>query len=197
MGRAFLQAAFIGANMKIGATNWFLAQAPGPGYARIASETILAEDATTLVSSHNSWEASWSAYWTPLTSNGATGKNSTDSGNPATGATTSKASESSDSEGLSLGTKAGVGAGCGAAGLFLVILLVFWLVRRRRRQQQKWSPAQQASMGHMSNGSSVQYSYTNRAKPHEIMELGDNQPYQGPFEMGPGKTFSIDYQKQL
>ncbi|KAK4870252.1 hypothetical protein LT330_005306 [Penicillium expansum] len=58
LGRAFLQAAFIGANMKIGATNWFLAQAPGPGYARIASETILAEDATTLVSSHNSWEAS-------------------------------------------------------------------------------------------------------------------------------------------
>lgn len=194
LGRAFLQAAFIGANMKIGATNWFLAQAPGPGYARTASKTILAEDATTLASSHNSWEESWSAHWTPLASNGTISKNSTES-------ETSKASENSDSEGLSLGAKAGIGAGCGAICLLIVALLVFWLVRRRRRQ--KGDPAQetaafaaqQASMSHMSNGYSVHCNSSGWARPLPRMELDDTQPYQGPFEMGTGKTYSIDYRR--
>ncbi|KAJ5193054.1 Peptidase aspartic [Penicillium cf. viridicatum] len=206
LGRAFLQAAFIGANMKIGATNWFLAQAPGPGYARTASKTILAEDATTLASSHNDWEASWSAHWTPLASNGTISKNSTSSENSSTGATTSKASESSDSECLSLGAKAGIGAGCGAAGLLLATLLVFWLVRRRRRQKRDPAQetaaydalaAQQASMVHISNGSSFQHNSTGWAKPLPRIELDDNSPYQGPFEMGPGKTYSMKYQREL
>ncbi|KAJ5452896.1 Peptidase aspartic [Penicillium cf. griseofulvum] len=168
LGRAFFQAAFIGANMKIGAANWFLAQAPGPGYTRTTSTTIIKEDATTLTSSQDSWEASWSLHWTPLVSN------VTDSKNTSTSATTSKESEGSGSSGWSVGTIAGIGAGCGAAGLLLVALLVLWLVRRRRRRQQKEDPAQgvvtydpfaaqQASMAHLSNRRTGRQSTVSRA----------------------------------
>ena len=71
LGRAFLQAAFIG-------TNWnrnisWLAQAPGPGPDKTGlghSETDLLPTATALEfqSSQSLFRDSWKGYWTPLSS---------------------------------------------------------------------------------------------------------------------------------
>ncbi|KAG0157329.1 hypothetical protein PDIDSM_4514 [Penicillium digitatum] len=107
-----------------------------------------------------------------------------------TSATAPKSPESSDSEGFSRGAKVGISAGCGAAVFLFVVLLVLWLVRRQRRQKSDSAQdtaacdalaAQQASTAHLSNGSSVQSSSAGWVKPCRIMELGETQPYQGPF----------------
>ncbi|ESZ94159.1 hypothetical protein SBOR_5437 [Sclerotinia borealis F-4128] len=74
LGRAFLQAAFLGtiwtnsSNMTTSSPNppFFLAQAPGPGF---ANEKLidLQPDSTSLNISNIQWKDTWSSYWTPLT----------------------------------------------------------------------------------------------------------------------------------
>ncbi|RAH85547.1 hypothetical protein BO86DRAFT_271948, partial [Aspergillus japonicus CBS 114.51] len=68
LGRAFLQAAFVGVNWGdsgSGTGNWFLAQAPGPNL-QTPSTTVIQPEDTTVVGSDNSWEDSWSGVWTAL-----------------------------------------------------------------------------------------------------------------------------------
>ncbi|PWY78243.1 hypothetical protein BO70DRAFT_397494 [Aspergillus heteromorphus CBS 117.55] len=65
LGRAFLQAAFVGVNRGTGTKNWFLGQAPGPNMGASTPTTIEVAD-TTISGSSSSWEDSWMPYWTEL-----------------------------------------------------------------------------------------------------------------------------------
>ncbi|KAI1098873.1 hypothetical protein F4804DRAFT_103467 [Jackrogersella minutella] len=78
LGRAFLQDAFFGANLRT--AFYFMSQAPGPNV-NGESVTIMDNDCRTLDTSDNNWETSWDGYWTPLpggaddTSGSASGHN--------------------------------------------------------------------------------------------------------------------------
>ncbi|OTB07926.1 hypothetical protein M426DRAFT_265961 [Hypoxylon sp. CI-4A] len=63
LGRAFLQDAFLGANLKTAV--YFMSQAPGPNL-NGESMTIMDNECRTLQTSNNHWETSWDEYWTPL-----------------------------------------------------------------------------------------------------------------------------------
>ncbi|OJJ39962.1 hypothetical protein ASPWEDRAFT_49803 [Aspergillus wentii DTO 134E9] len=113
LGRAFLQAAFVGANFFQGTDNqgtWFLAQAPGPSLPATAVTTINPSDKT-IQGSSSSWEETWDGYWTPLSDSGSSKK----------------------SGGLSTGGKVGVGVGVGIAGAIIIAAVAAWAIVRRRR----------------------------------------------------------------
>ncbi|KAI1393269.1 uncharacterized protein F4822DRAFT_6023 [Hypoxylon trugodes] len=63
LGRAFLQDAFFGANLKTAI--YFMSQAPGPNL-NGQSVTIMDDECRTLQTSANDWATSWDGHWTPL-----------------------------------------------------------------------------------------------------------------------------------
>ncbi|KAJ5633792.1 hypothetical protein N7528_001634 [Penicillium herquei] len=132
LGRAFLQAAFIGTNWHngTGSGTWFFAQAPGPVLTGNHLQEIYVSDTNiTGSSSSGSWESSWSGWWTPLDK---TYGNGTDgNGNGGHGG-----------DNLSYGAKIGIGIGCGAAGA--LILCIAWLLVSRYLKKRKQVPATDA-----------------------------------------------------
>ncbi|KAL4785901.1 putative aspartic-type endopeptidase [Aspergillus varians] len=123
LGRAFLQAAFVGVNWAEGTNNgsWILGQAPGPGLqggngGGIAP--IAVNDRTLRGIEEGSWAESWAQYWTPLELQG----------------TNAGAGTSTDS-GISVGTKVGIGIGAGLAGMILVASGVWVVILHHRKQQ--------------------------------------------------------------
>ncbi|CAI7665513.1 unnamed protein product [Penicillium glandicola] len=108
LGRAFLQAAFIGTNWQegIGAGYWFLAQAPGPAIGSSNLQSIETSN-TSLKASANPWEETWDGSWVPLSSK-------------------------SSNSGLSTGAKAGIGIGCAIGGLGLIGLIVWVIISRQK-----------------------------------------------------------------
>jgi hypothetical protein len=115
LGRAFLQAAFIGMNWNN--SKWWMAQAPGP-QALLPAVTSLQNSSETItaIAGESLWTSSWDGIWTPLSEQN---KNPTNNGTPNT---------SERHEGpLSTGSKAGiaVGAVVGAALLFGAAFLIF------------------------------------------------------------------------
>ena len=73
LGRAFLQAAFVGVNWGDGQKQWFLAQAPGPHISSITDYKPI-ENGEVPAGNGGSWVGSWNNSWTPLaapTSNGS------------------------------------------------------------------------------------------------------------------------------
>lgn len=127
LGRAFLQAAFVGENYGTGdgSGTWFLAQAPGPGLVDISTSTSIAVADSTIPATDNSWEVSWSSYWTELSSSQA--------GNiTASGSTSTSTPTSSSSPGLSRGAKIGIGVGVGLGAAIVLCALACAIVLRRR-----------------------------------------------------------------
>ncbi|KAJ5627876.1 hypothetical protein N7490_010104 [Penicillium lividum] len=116
LGRAFLQAAFLGTNWQDGQEDgyWFLAQAPGPNLQGDNVTSIAVSD-TTIQPGSGSWEDSWSGWWTvtPIQNH----------------------------HGLSQGAKIGIGIGCGIAGA-LLICAVGLLVARFMRKGKKVDPSE-------------------------------------------------------
>lgn len=122
LGRAFLQAAFVGVNWATGSGFFFLAQAPGPGFQTIPSVTPIDPEATSIETSKNSWEDTWARHWTPLSGSG--NQSQLVSGNSPSG-----------DGGLSTGAKAGIGVACAGAGLTILSVATFLIYRRRRIHQ--------------------------------------------------------------
>nr|XP_023907985.1 uncharacterized protein LOC112019704 [Quercus suber] len=133
LGRAFLQAAFLGSNWNQQVT--WLAQAPGPGAARQGlgySPQDIEDDDTRLdgVSADTSlFNQSWAGHWTPL-ADASSAQSSVNSTANATTTTTPAAEK-----GLSTGAEAGIGVGVGIAALLLIGLAVFFFLRRRNKTQ--------------------------------------------------------------
>ncbi|QGA14115.1 hypothetical protein EYB26_001768 [Talaromyces marneffei] len=131
LGRAFLQAAFVGVNWtpKRGDGNWFLAQAPGPGYSRSLSESnvirIHETNETIIGSIAPSWEETWMDHWTPL--------NNTDN------STFTESESSGSGGGISSDLITIIGATVGGV-VGLVVLACILCKRTRRPQRGGYSP---------------------------------------------------------
>lgn len=125
LGQAFLQAAFLGASWMPdnGQAYWYMAQAPGPGYARTPYVTAIKNDATqdTVLRGYENgdWESTWANFW---------GDSATASGSSSSGGGGDAASDI----GLSTGAKAGIGIGVAAGALAVSGLLALFFLRRRR-----------------------------------------------------------------
>jgi hypothetical protein len=133
LGRAFLQAAFYGYNWDNGNGQgiWWLAQAPGPNVGSQPNAVPIQTTDQTIAASANDWKASWDGYWKALpgpsspTTTIATMPSSTSS---QVGSTSSSSIPTS---GLSMGAKAGIGAGVGGAALIAIIAGIVLFLRRR------------------------------------------------------------------
>ena len=123
LGRAFLQAAFIGVNWGDNQKQWFLAQAPGPDTSSTPNYKPMV-DGTPPSGAGGSWAATWKNSWTPLvaTSNGTIS-------DPQQGSRTS----SSSGRGISSG--AIVGIVIGAVVAFIILAVGFFVWRRKKRSR--------------------------------------------------------------
>ena len=126
LGRAFLQAAFMGTNW--GRNTSWLAQAPGPGQ----SMQGLGYDPTDLYSSDTSlnvqtgdtlFKDSWKGHWTPLPGTSAQ-KNNTVTDNTSPG-------------GLSGGAIAGIIVGVIGGIAIIAAIGAFFIIRRRKQRRSK------------------------------------------------------------
>lgn len=119
LGRAFLQAAFIGVTWARGAdqtTQWYLAQAPGPDIDTNAQQSPIT-NGSPLVGLNRTWSDTWRGFWTPLPTSTA---NTTVPPSPDSTSVSPK-------HGLSGGAIAGIAIGgvCAAAIAVGVVILLF------------------------------------------------------------------------
>jgi len=126
IGRAFLQAAFMGCNN--GRSSCWLTQAPGPGVTGngLANPSLqdLEEDDTVpdfgnFQVASNAFARSWENHWEPLPDD------------------ISNAGNAAGADSLSGDAKAGVGVGAAVAALLIVGLGVFIFLRRRRTRNSR------------------------------------------------------------
>ncbi|KAF5877631.1 putative aspartic-type endopeptidase protein [Botrytis fragariae] len=132
LGRAFLQAAFLG-TVWTGSSNitssqgiaFFLAQAPGPG---IPDEKLvdLQPESTSLNASTTIWKDTWSSHWTPLT----TPLDLFSSSFPSSQFSAPSSSSSSSNTGLPTAQMVGISVGSATAFIFL-LAVIFWICRRK------------------------------------------------------------------
>ena len=138
LGRAFLQAAFLGANWEQG--KFFLAQAPGPNSGPSQITAIESTDITIASNTIDTYTDSWSQKWTVLPlPPGTSNPNSNSTGTDVPNTTTNT---STGSSGLSTGAKAGIGIGIAAVVLILLAVLATCLFKRRRRRSNPSSSPQ-------------------------------------------------------
>jgi hypothetical protein len=149
LGRAFLQAAFIGVNWDAfnGSAAWWLAQAPGPTTPTQVNIQAIGNEDTTIPASQVDWASTWADTWTPLSdSAGAQTGTSTGTGSSPTNSAGSNGdgTNKSTSSGLSTGAKAGIGVACGIVGLALIIGAIMFFVRRGQNHTDPITPIAEA-----------------------------------------------------
>ncbi|KAL8690944.1 MAG: hypothetical protein Q9218_003720 [Villophora microphyllina] len=137
LGRAFLQAAFVGVNWNHSV--WYMGQAPGPGAEEADVRGIGATDGTISSSPISRFADSWRGHWTPLpeTSGGANG----------TASMKASSSSDGDTKGVSKGAVAGITIGAIAAVVTILAALWFFVIRERRRKRKVDSELQDESNG--------------------------------------------------
>ena len=120
LGRAFLQAAFIGVNWGDGQKQWFLAQAPGPHISSVTDSKPI-EDGQAPNKSGGSWVGSWNSSWTPLAA--------TEGNGPSVSSSVSTQTSAPNKNGLSGGAKAGI-----VVGVVALIGIAFGVFVWRRKR---------------------------------------------------------------
>ena len=115
LGRAFLQAAFIGVDW-VPNGQWFLAQAPGPAVGLVPQQLPIT--GPSIPATPENWANSWKSTWTPLPVTG--------SSPAAPAATTARSSNQ-----LSGGAIGGIAVGA-VAGVTTALVIGFLLYRRRK-----------------------------------------------------------------
>ncbi|KAL2072385.1 hypothetical protein VTL71DRAFT_11728 [Oculimacula yallundae] len=137
LGRAFLQAAFVGANWNVNNNQgvWWLAQAPGPNVGSQSTvKTIKGQD-TVITSSSNDWVASWEGILVPLNKQLQPTTKTGDGSDSSPFSPADRNDTTGSSEGLSVGAKAGIGIGAAAVLLGFGCLFVFiWHKKRKERR---------------------------------------------------------------
>jgi hypothetical protein len=147
LGRAFLQAAFVGANWNAnnGSGAWFLAQAPGPNIPTQANVLAIGNTDTFISGSTMSWNDTWQGAWKPLTAADVNNASATVVAPTAGSATTSPSAtntgtnNANTNSGLSTGAKAGIGIGCAAVALAILGAL-FALFRHHQKRKAATNP---------------------------------------------------------
>ena len=138
LGRAFLQAAFLGVSWD--QKKFFLVQAPGPNSGPSQITTIQTTDTTIGSNPMDTYTDSWVGKWTTIPLPSSTPNSNSTSGGIVTPSTTK-------STGISSGAKIGIGIGIAAAVLVLLGLLTACLLaRRKRRNQQPIQQVQQSPL---------------------------------------------------
>jgi hypothetical protein len=123
LGKAFLQAAFLGVNWGAGDSNgsFFLAQAPGPNTPSEAAVKSIAVDDQSVVPSTNVWADTWKGSWTPLVASSTASPSSSSSG------------QASEDTHPGVSTKAIVGIAVGIVVLALLGMVGGYIVWRKRK----------------------------------------------------------------
>jgi hypothetical protein len=129
LGRAFLQAAFVGANWNANNNQgvWWLAQAPGPNIGSQSNVQTIRDQDTSISPSSNDWAASWKGVLVPFSGRSA----STTATNPASSSNTTNSSN-----GLSPGAKAGIGAGIAVCALGIILVCAVLYRRKQNRKKE-------------------------------------------------------------
>ena len=143
LGKAFLQAAFIGMNWQL--EKFFVAQAPGPGVGSSNIQPIGTNDIPTTTDPIENFASTWARDWTVLSDTndsgnttalptGATNKTTNTSASDTKNRTASATGVASEQKGsgLASGTKAGIAVGAVVAG-FLVAGVILLSCSRRRK----------------------------------------------------------------
>ena len=154
LGRAFLQAAFIGVswgNQNNG--EWYLAQAPGPNIPTVPSGVSFGSTVSSPPS--NDWADTWKGHWTPLPTSSASRPAASTSVSSSIIPSPSPGS-SSGRGGLSDGAKAGIGVGIAVAALIAVGATTFLIRKRRTNPMQSGASSQQAAL---SNQGAIELSH--------------------------------------
>ena len=115
LGRAFLQAAFLGASWDD--SRWYLAQAPGPN---ISSEPAAAAFSGSPESSSSQWADTWTGSWTPL---------------PDSSQNTSTSPMYPQSKGVRSTHATIIGAIVGAVAVLCLVVIGTFALRRKRKKQ--------------------------------------------------------------
>jgi hypothetical protein len=138
LGRAFLQAAFVGRNWR-SKTSW-LAQAPGPGSGKrgLAEGQIeVIPDQSTMITGYPNADNrdlfvdSWRSHWSIAESQGNGGNDNKTSGDAGGSGTHGSDAASS---GLSTGAKAGIGIGAAVGVIALLVALFIWRKRSAKNK---------------------------------------------------------------
>ena len=126
LGRAFLQAAFIGVSWAgQGKGDWYLAQAPGPNIGPNAQPKAIKNDVPESGLSSN-WSTTWNGHWTALQ------EVSSPTPNPPVPPKSPSTPPKAPSHSLSGGAIAGIAVGCVCAVLIAVGLGILIFIRTRR-----------------------------------------------------------------
>ncbi|KAF2092475.1 hypothetical protein NA57DRAFT_50198 [Rhizodiscina lignyota] len=139
LGRAFLQAAYTGANL--GENTAWIAQAPGPNIQQSGPAWTDIDDnvqyPTTTTSGHpdQRFNDTWATHWTPLPlpNKVQSGGNSNNNG--------------TSTSGLSTDAKAGIGVGVALGALAVIGIAAFLWLRHRRKQRTARSELANTSRG--------------------------------------------------
>ena len=140
LGKAFLQAAFIGMNWQL--EKFFVAQAPGPGVGAANIQPIGTNDIPTTTDPIENFASTWARDWKVLSdindngntttgaTNGLTNTSASDTKN-RTASATGVASRQKGS-GLATGTKAGIAVGAVVAGFVIAGVILLSCSRKRK-----------------------------------------------------------------
>lgn len=148
LGRAFLQAAFFGANWQATSQSavWWLAQAAGPGVITQSNIRSIEVGDAQIKASANDWKESWDGFWTPLTAK-AVETPIKPSNVPTTSGSNQALPTATDSKalpqdkpavpGLSIGAKTGIAVGSAFVSAVIIGFAIFFFLRRRRAKHAK------------------------------------------------------------
>jgi hypothetical protein len=180
LGRAFLQAAFIGCNWagSAGQGTWWLAQAPGPNIVAQPNVRSIGYSDESIQKGGNDWATSWQGVWKELP---------VTSGSPSAPSSSASAAAGGGSSagGLSTGAKAGVGAGVGIVAVAALVAVGFCLFRRRQwRRKTEMGNGYGSSSEPVYGGASGGYnprSSTAKYSPMEMNTLGQHRELDSGF----------------
>lgn len=139
LGKAFLQAAFLGVNWGLnGDGSWFLAQAPGPNTPSQAAVKEIGVNDQFVEASSNIWTDTWKGAWTVL-SGSAEGNLTSERGDP--GANQSSALEKGAIVGITVGIAIIGISGSATAALF-------WRRNKAKKQAREMEKEAESQMGY-------------------------------------------------
>lgn len=146
LGKAFLQAAFIGMNWEL--EKYFLAQAPGPSIGPSQIQEIGSGDTNITSNPISDFSTTWAKDWAPISDSVASN--------------TTKPNGSSLTSGAKAGIGVGVALGIPTAVAILLYFLAPWRRRARTRQQEE----------HSSEGESM----VDETQTYRTHEIGAEEP---------------------